>query len=130
MKNLINRALVAEKKLFLLLIPVLLGLTSCNKLTAEQAESAVMQGEIDRLPLVLQTIPFVDDITIDSIRLDIKDEPMHGFLFTTWKYKRKSTPIIVEVDSIHSSADRKGYIEWQSHWDNAARSYVMKSISF
>lgn len=118
------------KKLFLLLIPILMGLTSCNKLTAEQAEAAVLQGERDRIPLLLQTIPFIDDITIDSIKLNVTVEPMQGYLYSTWKSSKKETSIIVPVDNIHSSKEHKGYIEWQSDWENAAKSYVMKSLRF
>lgn len=118
------------KKLFLLLIPILMGLTSCNKLTAEQAEAAVLQGERDRIPLLLQTIPFIDDITIDSIKLNVTVEPMQGYLYSTWKSGKKETSIIVPVDNIHSSKEHKGYIEWQSDWENAAKSYVMKSLRF
>lgn len=117
------------KRLFLLLIPVLMGLTSCNsKLTVEQAEAAVLQGEKDRLPILLQSLSFVDDITIDSLRITIADKPMQGYLYTTWKNGKKERPIIVQVDSICSDKSRKGYIQWQSHWDDAARAYFMKSL--
>ena len=65
-------------------MPVLMmSLTACgNKLTAEQAAEAVMQGETDRLPLVKQTLSFlVNDITIDSMRILIAEEPMYGHLY-------------------------------------------------
>lgn len=116
------------KKLFLLLLPCLLVLTACDTLTEEKAKDAVLRGEVDRLPLILQTVSIVEDITIDSIRLDITEEPMHGYLYTTWKMKTKETPIIVEVDSIHSSKDRSGYVEWVSRWDNATKAYFMKNF--
>ncbi len=117
------------KRLFLLFIPILLGLTSCNKFTPEQAEEAVIKGERDRLPLLIQTISIVDDITIDSIRLNVTVEPMHGYLYTTWKKKKKATPIIVEVDSI-CAAEQRGYVQWKTNWDNASRAYIMKTIGF
>ena len=117
------------KKLFILLAAVMMILPACNKkLTTEQAEAAVMQGEKDRLPLLLQTLPFLDEITIDSIRLNVTDEPMQGFLYTTWKKGKKEKSIIVPVDSIQTDATRKDYIQWQSHWDDAARAYFMKSL--
>lgn len=117
------------KKIFILLAAAMMILSACNnKLTVEQAESAVMQGEKDRLPLLLQTLSFIDDITIDSIRLNVAEEPMQGFLYTTWKSGKKERPIIVPVDSIQTDATRKGYIQWQSHWDDAARAYLMKSL--
>ena len=120
------------KRVFLFLLPVMiLGLTACgNKLTKEQAEAAVLQGERDRLPLLLQTLSFVDDITIDSIHMTITEEPMQGYLYTTWKNGKKEQSIIVHVDSVRQDATRKGYIQWQSSWDNAARSYLMKSLRF
>lgn len=125
------------KRLFLFLLPVMiLGLTACdNKLTAEQAEAAVLQGERDRVPMLLQTIPIIDDLTIDSIRLMVTEEPMQGYLYTTWisigtNKKRTEIPIIVQVDSIRQDATRKDYIQWQSSWDNAAKSYVMKILTF
>lgn len=119
------------KKLFLLIVPIMLGLTACNNnLTAEQAEAAVIQGEKDRLPILLQSLTLVDDITIDIIRLTITEEPMQGYLYTTWKRGKKERPIIVQVDSIHSSKEHKGYIEWQSDWERAAKAYFMKSFGF
>ena len=125
------------KRVFLFLLPVMmLGLTACyQKLTAEQAEAAVLQGERDRIPLLLQTIPIIDDITIDSIHLTVTQEPMQGYLYTTWisygtNKKRTEIPIIVQVDSIRQDATRKDYIQWQSSWDNAAKSYVMKILKF
>lgn len=120
------------KKLFLLLLPVMmLGLTACgNKFTAEQAEAAVMQGEKDRLPILLQSFSFVDDITIDSIRLTITEEPMQGYLYTTWKNGKKTRPMIVQVDSICVDKSRNGYIQWQSDWGSAAKAYIMKSFGY
>ena len=117
------------KKLFLLLVVAVLALTACNnKLTVEQAEAAVMQGEKNRLPILLQNIVFVDDITIDSIQLNVTEEPMQGFLYTTWKSGKSSKSIIVQVDSIRTDETRKDYIQWQSHWDDAARAYFMRSL--
>lgn len=124
------------KRLLLFLLSIaLLGLTACNnKLTSEQAEAAVLQGERDRLPLLKQNFSFiVDDIIIDSIHITIAEEPMQGYLFTTWitkDRKKKETPIIVMVDSICSDKTRKGYIQWQSRWDVAAQSYIMNRLKF
>lgn len=120
------------KRVFLFLLPVMiLGLTACgNKFTAEQAEAAVLQGERDRLPLLIQSLPFVDDITIDSIHMTITEEPMQGYMYTTWKKDDNEQSIIVQVDSVRQDATRKGYIQWQSSWDNAARSYMLKSLNF
>ena len=113
---------------------MMFGLAACdNKLTAEQAEAAVLKGERDRLPLLLQKIPIIDDITIDSIRLTVTEEPMQGYLYTTWisygkNKKRTEMPIIVQVDSIRQDATRKDYIQWQSAWEDAAKSYFFKIL--
>lgn len=117
------------KRLLYLIAVTAIALTACNnKLTVEQAEAAVMQGEKDRLPILLQNLVFVDNITIDSIRLNVTVEPMQGFLYTTWKSGKSSKSIIVQVDSIRTDETRKDYIQWQSHWDDAARAYFMKSL--
>lgn len=135
------------KKLFLLLLPVMmLGLTACgNKLTVEQAEAAVLQGENDNLPLMIQKLSDVESIVIDSIHIRIVDEPMSGYLYTTWKYMVRKTirptvnemmrgiydsrtveelrekQVIVEVSDIRQSKEHKGYIEWQTGWADAYR---------
>lgn len=119
------------KKLVLLFIFAMMVLTSCNnKLTPEQAEAAVLQGETEKLPLLLQTIPFVDNITIDSIHLTIRTEPMRGFLYTTWVSDYKKQPIIVQIDSIRMDKTRKDYIQWQTDWPTAAKSYIIKSLRY
>lgn len=119
------------KRFFFLFVIVVSVLTACNnKLTAEQAESAIMQGEKERIPLLVQQIIWVDDITIDSIHLNVTEEPMQGFLYTTWKSGKDSKSIIVQVDSICTDESRKDYIQWQSHWDDAAKAYFMKGIFF
>ena len=134
------------KKLFLILIPVLMGLTACgDKLTVEQAEQVVFEGENDRLPLLIQSMEDVESIVIDSIHIRIVDEPMSGYLYTTWKYvvrktihptvnemmkgiyeskkveEQREKQVIVEVSDIRQSKEHKGYIEWQTGWEDAYR---------
>ena len=124
----------------------MLGLTACgNKLTVEQAEAAVLQGENDNLPLMIQKLSDVESIVIDSIHIRIVDEPMSGYLYTTWKYMVRKTihptvnemmrgiyesrtveelrekQVIVEVSDIRQSKEHKGYIEWQTGWADAYR---------
>lgn len=80
----------------------------------------------------------VDDITIDSLVLLVKDEPMSGLLYTTWSSSRKNyytgrtnveeTPMIIRVDSIISSPTRKGYVQWQSDWQSALQTYIAKRL--
>ena len=117
---------------YLVLSAVLYVFVSCDKqvLTEEEAQRAVIEGERDHLPLILQKMSDVESITIDSLRIHVKDEPMSGFLYTTWEYtptsflalhrgKKRIKNIIVSVDSIRQSKTHEGYIEWQSNWKDA-----------
>ncbi len=117
---------------YLVLSAVLYVFVSCEKqvLTEEEAQRAVIEGEREHLPLILQKMSDVESITIDSLRIHVKDEPMSGFLYTTWEYtptsflalhrgKKRIKNIIVSVDSIRQSKTHEGYIEWQSNWKDA-----------
>lgn len=139
MKNLINCALVAEKKLFLLFAAALMCLSSCSKgdssnnndddkLTAEEASFAVMEGEKERLPLTLQSMQSVSNITIDSIHLYLTIEPMEGYMYTTWEAGNKKTSMVVAVTDIRSSEEHEGYIEWRSDWGSTYRAFIMSGI--
>ena len=119
-------------------------LSSCaHKLTKEEAINAVLSAEQDRLPLLIQKMSDVESITIDSMRIRIEDEPMSGYLYTTWNYivkytkyptyaeiwkgnyspkeieEQREKQIIVSVDNIHQSKERKGYVEWETDWSSA-----------
>jgi hypothetical protein len=120
------------KRILFLLPIMMLGLTSCgDKLTAESVEASILQGEKAELPLLIQSMALiVDDITIDSVRVTVDEEPMQGYIYTTWKKGKNEQSIIVLVDSIRQDANRKGYIQWLTLWEDAATSYVMKSIKF
>ena len=127
-----------------IIVALLMCSTSCgHKLTTDEAINAVVSGEQDRLPLLAQKMSDIESITIDSMRIRIEDEPMSGYLYTTWNYIVKYTKwatveemmsgnyypkeieenrekqVIVSVDNIHQSADRKGYIEWETDWGSA-----------
>ena len=119
------------KRLFLLLtLPIFIGFASCTqKYSADEVTELVMAGEIERLPLLKQEMLVVDDITIDSMCLLIDDEPMSGYLYTTWIADNDSTPIIVEVDKIRRSLEHKGYIEWKSDWNKARIAYAQNLLS-
>lgn len=110
------------KKFFILLVAAVLGLTACNNLTADKAKDAVMRGEQDRIPLLVQQLMIIEDITVDSMRITVDSEPMEGYLYTTWKSGEKESQIIVPVQNIHTS---EGYIEWESDWESATKAYVM-----
>ena len=117
-----------KKTLFLLLLPILIGLCSCSRLTAEEAQEAVTRGVKDQVPFLVQQLFFVDDISVDSMRIIVNQEPMSGYLYTTWKTKDISTPVIVNVTDIHRSKEAKGYIEWTADWESAAKAYLMNSM--
>lgn len=73
---------------YLVLSTILFSVVSCDKqvLTEEEAQRAVIEGEREHLPLILQKMSNVDSITIDSLHIHVKKEPMSGFLYTTWEY--------------------------------------------
>jgi len=118
-----------------LLSVVLLALTSCA-LDPNVAGEAVLQGERDRVQLLQQEMSDLDSLTIDSLLLTCYDEPMSGYLYTTWYWTRKTqtrqmvgwgfetvnteTPMqavkIISVTDIHKSKEHKDYIEWISDW--------------
>lgn len=112
----------------LLMLPVFIVCISCNRLTPEDARNAVVSGEMDRIPLIKQHLVFIDDITIDSMRITVDQEPMAGYLYTTWINNGQEEPIIVSVSDIRKSKTNKGYIEWMSDWEAAATAYFMKVL--
>ena len=118
------------KKFYLfLLLPLMIGMSACqSKLTADEVKELVMEGERDRLPMILQNLPSVDNITVDSLRLLVESEPMSGYLYTTWYYGQKSFSIIVKVTNIRNSKEHKDYIEWNSDWASAAQAYLQKQL--
>ena len=117
------------KKIFIiLLLPVLFACISCNKLTSEDVEAAVMAGETEKIPLIKQHLYFLDDITVDSIHIIVDQEPMSGYLYTTWVSDGKAEPIIVPVSDIHKSKKNKGYIEWTADWESTTKSYLMSHL--
>ena len=122
------------KKLFyFVLCTIVLGSCGGHVLTEEEAKKAVLEGERDRLPLVIQKMEDVATIVRDSLRIRVKDEPMSGFLYTPWKYnvttsyyprrivEKREKSIIVSVDSIRQSRSHDGYVEWMTDWGEAYR---------
>lgn len=117
-----------KKLLFLLLLPILMGFCSCSRLNPEEVKETVIHGVQDQVPLIVQQLFFVDDISVDSMRIIVDQEPMSGYLYTTWTTKGISTPIIVNVTEIHRSKEAKGYIEWMADWESAGKAFLMKSM--
>ena len=117
-----------RKVFYLLLLPIVMGLCSCNGLTPEEAKEAVVAGVKDQVPLLVQQLFVVDDITIDSMRIVVDQEPMSGYLYTTWITNDNTCPVIVNVTDIQRSEKAKGYIEWTADWESAAKAYVMNSL--
>lgn len=128
-------------KKYIFFLSVFFVLASCSsKLKPEDAQQIVLNGERENLPLMIQTMSTmgVDDITIDSLVLIVRDEPMSGLLYTTWtssrenyytgKTKVEETPMIIKVDSIISSPTQKDYVQWQSDWHTALATYIAKRI--
>ena len=116
------------KKFYLfLLLPLMIGMSACqSKLTADDVIESVLDGERDRLPMILQNLPSVDNITVDSLHILVDSEPMSGSLYTTWYDGQKSFSIIVQVIDIKKSEEHKDYIEWKSDWGSAKDTYIQK----
>ena len=116
------------KKFYLfLLLPLMIGMSACqSKLTADDVIESVLDGERDRLPMILQNLPSVDNITVDSLHILVDSEPMSGYLYTTWYDGQKSFSIIVQVLDIKKSEEHKDYIEWKSDWGSAKDTYLQK----
>ena len=117
-----------KRVFYLLLLPIVMGLCSCNGLTPEEAKEAVVAGVKNQVPLLVQQLFVVDDITIDSMRIVVDQEPMSGYLYTTWITNDNTCPVIVNVTDIQRSKKAKGYIEWTADWESAAKAYVMNSL--
>ena len=80
-------------KKYIFFLSVFFVLVSCSsKLKPEDAQQIVLNGERENLPLMIQTMSTmgVDDITIDSLVLIVRDEPMSGLLYTTWTSSREN----------------------------------------
>ena len=117
-----------KKTLFILMLPILIGFCSCSRLTPEQAKEAVTRGVKDQVPFLVQQLFFIEDIAVDSMRIVVDQEPMSGYLYTTWTIKDISTPVIVNVTDIHRSKENKGYIEWTADWESATKAFFMNSM--
>lgn len=113
---------------FFCICALALVFNACQKLTPEAAKEAVMRAETDRLPLLIQQMDNVESIVIDSMRIRITDEPMDGYLYTTWTYelenknglpsKEITKSFIVLVSNIQTSPKNRKYVEWMAGWDD------------
>ena len=110
------------------MLPILIGFCACNRLDPEDAKESIMRGTEDQVPLLVQQLFFVDDISVDSMRIIVDQEPMSGYLYTTWTTKDNTSPVIVNVTDIRRSKEAKGYIEWTADWESAAKAYLMNSM--
>ena len=117
-----------KKTLLFLLLAILIGFCSCKRLTPEEAKETVIAGVKDQVPMLVQQLFFVDDISIDSMRIVVDQEPMSGYLYTTWTTKGISSPVIVNVSDIQRSKEAKGYIEWMADWESAGKAYLMNTL--
>jgi len=120
------------KKLIVILLACLACIGCKHTLTPEVAEQCIQEGERERLPLRLQRWENVKEICIDSIVFFCKTEPMSGYMYTTWKIQKskldhnwnrhkyiETKSIIVEIDNIQLSNEKKDYVEWNSDWGQA-----------
>ena len=107
----------------------MIGMSACqSKLKVDDVIVSVLDAERNHLPMKLQNLPMVDNITVDSLRILVDSEPMSGYLYTTWYDGQKSFSIIVQVTNIRNSKERKDDIVWNSDWATATCYYLEKLI--
>ena len=113
-----------------LLLPLMIGMSACqSKLKVDDVIESVLEGERSYVSMkLLESPPIADNITVDSLRLLVKSEPMSGYLYTTWYDGQKSFSIIVKVTNIRNSKEHKDDIVWNSDWSTATCDYLEKLI--
>ena len=88
----------------------------------EEVKQGIIEQERGRLPLLLQHFDEVTDITIDSIVILNNINPHHGYLVTTWEYKKlfsnspETETVYVEIDSLMIG---KEDFSWKTDWPRA-----------
>ena len=110
-----------KKTIIAILALMLLG--ACNtKINYEDVKQGILEQERGRLPLTIQSLDKVSNITIDSIVILNNINPHHGYLVTTWDYKAYSfsaletKTVYVEIDSL--MIDKKSCF-WRTNWPGA-----------
>lgn len=80
----------------------------------------ILRDERERLPITIQGIDFVSNITIDSVRLI--GNGSEGVLYTTWTtvQPNKTLPVVVELKFIdYSNWGDKENLSYKAQWSSA-----------
>lgn len=122
-----------KKNLVFALVMFVLFLPSCKSpLTPEEAASAILAGERERIPLYMQEYDLTN-LTVDSIHFLSTVEPMSALLYTTWTYNQnvyifpfsihpekinsKTQSLIIEIHDIQRSEKGANIVEWYCNWN-------------
>lgn len=110
-----------KKTIIAILTLMLLG--ACNtRINYEDVKQGILEQERGRLPLTIQSLDKVSNITIDSIVILNNINPHHGYLVTTWDYQTYSfndletKTVYVEIDSL--MIDKEDF-SWKTDWPRA-----------
>lgn len=110
-----------KKTIIAILALMLLG--ACNtRINYEDVKQGILEQERGRLPLTIQSLDKVSNITIDSIVILNNINPHHGFLVTTWDYKEYSfsdletKTVYVGIDSLMIDGNS---FSWRTNWPEA-----------
>ena len=110
-----------KKTIIAILALMLLG--ACNtKINYEDVKQGILEQERGRLPLIVQSLDKVSNITIDSIVILNNINPHHGYLVTTWDYKTfsfsdlETKTVYVEIDSLMIDGNS---FSWRTNWPGA-----------
>lgn len=98
------------------------GSKEVNKIT-----SAVIEQENARLPLTIQKLPGVTDISIDSMVVTNNVEPYSAYLVTTWSFNEKPGEVVyVPVDSI---TIKRSKVSWKNiNWVEVGFAHAVKML--
>ncbi len=116
-----------RKTLFLLFALTLLA--SCTHIKIEDIKQGIVETESKELPMTVQKLEGVKEISIDSLVIVNNTEPYYGYLVTTWKMKKKyhdykqygetyeiNLPVNVEVREISVKGSK---FSWRTNWFGA-----------
>lgn len=131
MKIICNEKIWQRKSMWVTMLAtavLMLVCSACHRITAEEVADIVLTSERERAPLIVQQMVVVEDISMDSIRINVQDYPMEGILYTTWTVGGTQTPVIVQVRNIHESKEHRNYLEWETDWPSAAKAFLLRQI--
>lgn len=125
-----------KKVLFFSVLSVFFLVSCGHKYSIDEIKAGIVERETANIPLLVQHIEDVQDITIDSMVITQNAEPYAGYLVTNWTYTLsdidllfkddpddgpKQMKLLVEVDSIQIEGDS---FSWKTKWDRALWDFI------